>query len=110
MVAGDPTSFDARIEALTEALEASPDVHARGCAKELLHLVLEFHGSGLKRIIDILRDAPRLVSERVMADPVIASLLALHNLLPEQASRTPVIQIPRPPADPAERTLHAPDS
>lgn len=110
MVAGDPTSFDARIEALTEALEASPDVHARECAKELVHLVLEFHGSGLKRVVEILRDAPHLVSERVAADPVIASLLALHDLLPDQPTRTPLIQITRTPAEPAERTLHTPDS
>lgn len=110
MVAGDTTSFDARIEALTAALEASPDVHARECAKELVQLVLEFHGSGLKRLVEILGGAPRLVSDRVAADPVIASLLALHDLLPEQPPPAPLIQIKHAPAEAPEPTVHTPDS
>jgi hypothetical protein len=110
MVVTDPSSFDARVEALTAALEASTDAHARDCAKELVHLVLEFHGSGLKRILDVLGDAPRLVAERATADPVVASLLALHGLLPEEQPQTRLIQITRSPAEAHERMLHAPDS
>ena len=81
----DPAVFDARIEALTRALDASSDVDARGSARELVRLVLHFHGVGLRRLLDILADAPGIVRQRTASDPVIAALLALHDIQPPEA-------------------------
>ena len=78
----DPANFDSRIEALTRALEASPDVDARRSASELVGLVLQFHRIGLERVIDVLSDAPISVRQRATSDPVVAALLALHELEP----------------------------
>lgn len=102
----DPSAFNARIEALTQALDASPDVDTRTCARELVRLVLDFHGAGLQRILEIIADPPLGLTKRLGADPVVASLLALHQLGPAEAltreanlqgdaGRGPLIQISR---------------
>jgi hypothetical protein len=82
----DPADFDARIEALTHALEASSDAHARTAARELVSLVLQFHAVGLRRLLDILAGAPISARQRAGSDPVIAAMLALHELQPPEAS------------------------
>lgn len=83
--ADDSAAFDDRIEALTRALEASSDVAARASARELVDLVLQFHGEALRRLLAILTDAPFGVRQRVAADPLIVALLALHELEPPES-------------------------
>jgi hypothetical protein len=75
----DPAAFNARVEALTHELETSADVAAREHAKDLVALVLDFHRAGLERILEALGE-DRQASERLVADPVVGSLLALHDL------------------------------
>jgi hypothetical protein len=78
----DPAVFDARVEALTRALEASSDVNARKSASELVGLVLQFHRIGLARLLHVLSGASITLRQRATSDPVVAALLALHELEP----------------------------
>src|SRR2546423_3365085 len=111
----DPASFDARIEALTRELDASSDPDARRSAGELVRLILEFHGVGLRRVLQIVAGAPASLQRRLVADPVIASLMALHELEPiiesadanrERMPRAPAaIQISRRSDAPAAQPI-----
>jgi len=92
----DPAVFNAEIEALTGALESAADVETRNLAKELVRRVLEFHRAGLSKLIAIVDTDPSK-KEILANDPIVASLLALHDLSP--AVRAPLIQITRPPSD-----------
>jgi hypothetical protein len=80
MIPEDPTMFDQRVEELTRVVDASSDLEVRAAAKELVSLVLQFHRAGLRRILDILDDAPDTVHQRLAGDPIITALLALHEL------------------------------
>jgi hypothetical protein len=75
----DSADFNNRIEALTQALELSADVDARRSARELARLILEFHASGLTRILDVIGPDEQL-NQKLASDPVIAALLELHDL------------------------------
>jgi hypothetical protein len=81
MVEIDPDTFNADIEALTAALEDTADASAQRCARELLSLVLRFHGLGIRRMID-LTGVPRDtdLQRRLEDDPAVAALLALHEI------------------------------
>jgi hypothetical protein len=87
----DPSAFNARVEALTQALDRSADVEARMRARELVRLVLDFHREALERILQIIGLEQQTVRQRLGVDPIVASLLALHELSP-----APFIQIGRP--------------
>jgi hypothetical protein len=117
----DPAAFNARIEALTEALDASPDVDSRACARELVRLVLDFHGAGLQRLLEIVGDEGREAEGlrgRLGADPVVAGLLALHGLVPAETAsresvqhidttRAPLLQISRHSAPESNSSIRA---
>jgi hypothetical protein len=96
----DSAVFDDRVEALTRALEASSDRAARASARELVDVVLQFHGNALRRLLTILTEAPLGVRQRVAADPLIAALLALHELQPPDSGSS-LLQITRKPEAPA---------
>ncbi len=99
MSALDPERFNAEIEALTEALERTQDVDAQRSARELVSLVLQFHRSGIRRIVDIV-GAHKGIDwrQRFEADPNVAGLLALHEI---SLAETGV----DPPAVPATRLI-----
>jgi hypothetical protein len=103
----DASAFNARVETLTRALDTSADVETRTHARELLRLVLEFHGAALARILQIIGNGQQNLRQRLGSDPMVASLLALHELSPSVAiqgdatpspatARTPLIQLGRP--------------
>jgi Fe-S cluster biogenesis protein NfuA len=76
-----------RIEALLAELRTIPDPRARATAEELVRLLLELYGGGLERMMEIVDDSP-LGGElfgRFAADDLVASLLLLHGLHPEDA-------------------------
>jgi uncharacterized protein DUF5947 len=106
MLTDDASRFNAEIEALTAAVDASSDAETRDCAKELVARVLEFHAAALKRMLEIVRTLPvGDFGERLVADPLVASLFALHDLAP--VDRTPLLQIARRPArDDPDQTGH----
>jgi hypothetical protein len=104
----DAATFDDRIEALTAALESSTDAHTRGMVKELLTLVLDLHKRGLRQFVAAV-DRNDAAKRQLLENPVVRSLLALHDL--EFSPVLPLIQISRRPAvsadtDPADAPAH----
>jgi Fe-S cluster biogenesis protein NfuA/nitrite reductase/ring-hydroxylating ferredoxin subunit len=74
-----------RIEVLLEAASAGGRV-ARERAEELVRLVVDLYGAGLERLLEIVHDAGRLdddLLDRLVADDLVASLLAVHGLHPD---------------------------
>jgi Fe-S cluster biogenesis protein NfuA/nitrite reductase/ring-hydroxylating ferredoxin subunit len=73
-----------RIEALLEAASGGGRV-ARERAEELVRLVVDLYGAGLERLLEIAHEAGRLddvLLDRLAADDLVASLLAVHGLHP----------------------------
>lgn len=75
-----------RIEALLEELQASGDSRIAQQGRELVRLLMELYGSGLGRILEIVAEEAAdagPVFDRFAADSLVASLLVLHGLHPE---------------------------
>jgi Fe-S cluster biogenesis protein NfuA len=84
----DAQAAGERVEALLAQLrtEAGPQVAA--AAEELVSGLVELYGAGLARITAILGDdeaGPRLL-DKLVADPLVESLLVLHDLHPLDTS------------------------
>jgi Fe-S cluster biogenesis protein NfuA len=80
-----PVAGMQRVEGLVRKIENLPDPEARAVAVELLQSLLEFHGAGLERLLEIVSEegeAGRRVFERVARDELAGSLLLLHGLHP----------------------------
>jgi Fe-S cluster biogenesis protein NfuA/nitrite reductase/ring-hydroxylating ferredoxin subunit len=74
-----------RIELLLEAASTGGRV-ARERAEELVRLVVDLYGAGLERLLEIVHEAGRLddaLLDRLAADDLVASLLAVHGLHPD---------------------------
>ena len=75
----------ARVQELTEALEALPEGHAKDVAEDLIGAIMELYGDGLQRVVGALREAGAAgqeIHERLVEDGVVASLLLIHDLYP----------------------------
>jgi Fe-S cluster biogenesis protein NfuA len=75
-----------RIGALVEELETIADPAARSSARQLMQLVMEFHGAAIDRILEVLANGgePGMgFIEQLGRDPMISSLLVLYGLHPE---------------------------
>jgi Fe-S cluster biogenesis protein NfuA/nitrite reductase/ring-hydroxylating ferredoxin subunit len=72
----------ARIEQLLAELRSAalPDVADR--AEELVALLVALYGAGLQRIVDLLGDEPGVL-RRLAGDDLVAGLLVLHDLHPD---------------------------
>jgi Fe-S cluster biogenesis protein NfuA/nitrite reductase/ring-hydroxylating ferredoxin subunit len=73
-----------RIESLLEAASTGGKV-ARERAEELVRLVVDLYGAGLERLLEIVHESGRLdddLLDRLAADDLVASLLAVHGLHP----------------------------
>jgi len=96
-MASEPISSDQQMRAVTELIEkllgdfaALPDPAVRDKAQELVRAVMRLYGGGLARILQILeledlqagRPAGRTVAA-LRADDLVASLLVLHDLHPD---------------------------
>jgi hypothetical protein len=74
-----------RIEALLDGL-AETDPDSRQKAEELIQALMQLYGAGLGRVVEILRSANAAeLIESMAADKLLASLLLLHGLHPEDA-------------------------
>jgi hypothetical protein len=76
----------ARIEGLVEKLEHSGDPASRSSARELIQCVMELHGAGLERILEIVadrRDAGIGLIDSMGRDELVGSLLVLYGLHPD---------------------------
>jgi Fe-S cluster biogenesis protein NfuA/nitrite reductase/ring-hydroxylating ferredoxin subunit len=68
-----------RIHALTAELERLGDPHARRVAEDFGAAVLEMHGEAIERILGALDEGAR---RRLAGDPLVGSLLLIHDLHP----------------------------
>ncbi|WP_333740090.1 hypothetical protein [Streptomyces sp. IBSBF 2806] len=71
-----------RVEEVLDRLAGS-DLAAAAAAEELVRSLMDFYGSGLARVLDLLSDAPGDVLADLLGDELVASLLVLHDLHPE---------------------------
>jgi Fe-S cluster biogenesis protein NfuA/nitrite reductase/ring-hydroxylating ferredoxin subunit len=74
-----------RVQRLSERVERLEDPEARGAAQELVAAILEMHGVGLATIGGVLDEAGaagEAAKAKLVADPVVASLLLIHDLYP----------------------------
>jgi hypothetical protein len=74
------------IEELVSKINEIGDARVREDVHALIAAILDLHGSGLDRMLDIVHDsgdAGRAAIRRFAADNLIASLLVLHNLHPD---------------------------
>ncbi|MGR4878445.1 hypothetical protein ACIPUC_03285 [Streptomyces sp. LARHCF249] len=69
-----------RVEEALDRLAATGDRDACAAAEELVRALMDFYGAGLGRLVGRLGDAPL---RPLLDDELVASLLALHDLHPE---------------------------
>jgi hypothetical protein len=73
------------VESLIRQIEAAGDPNIRMAAREMVQLVMELHGAGLERILEILRangQAGQSVLDTLGRDDLVSSLLVLYGLHP----------------------------
>ena len=97
MSAPDAVAVGAEIEVLIASLREASEPTAAANAQRLVQLVMSFYGAGLSRMLDIVRAEPGgavALVDRLASDPLVASLLALHDLQP-RSTDAGLIQITR---------------
>lgn len=74
-----------RIEELVNKLEAAGDPELHTAALELLQSVMDLHGAALQRVMEIISHGNEgdHLTQQLLADDMVASLLLLHGLHPE---------------------------
>jgi Fe-S cluster biogenesis protein NfuA len=75
-----------RIGALVQEIEAIADPAVRASTTQLVQLIMEFHGTGLDRALEMLANAggPGMeMIEQLGRDPMVSSLLVLYGLHPD---------------------------
>ncbi len=82
MKADDPTNAVQRIDALLDELADIGDPAVRERVEDVVRLLLELYGAGLARIVESVGEGDGPVVDRLVADPLVASLLVLHGLHP----------------------------
>ncbi len=74
-----------RIGGLVQEIESIADPSVRASTKQLVQLLMEFHGAGLDRALEIVANTGegglRLIDE-LGRDPLVSSLLVLYGLHP----------------------------
>ncbi len=74
-----------RIEGLVRKIESLSDPEARESALELMQSLMDFHGAGLDRLMEIVAeagDAGYSIFDNFARDELVGSLLLLYNLHP----------------------------
>lgn len=75
-----------RIAALVREIEEIADPAVRSSTTQLVQLVMEFHGTGLDRALEILArqgDTGMEMIQQLGRDPIVSSLLVLYGLHPD---------------------------
>lgn len=81
----DPVAIGAEIEGLIREIRAGADAQVGAQAQELVRLLLALYGEGLAAMLDIVRTergGSNAILERFASDPLVASLLVLHDVHP----------------------------
>jgi Fe-S cluster biogenesis protein NfuA/nitrite reductase/ring-hydroxylating ferredoxin subunit len=74
-----------QVEGLIRRIENLPDPAARATALDLVQALMEFHGAGLERLMEIVAEAGEpgyAVFDNFAADDLVGSLLLLYGLHP----------------------------
>jgi Fe-S cluster biogenesis protein NfuA len=89
MAAGDDAqAAGGRVEALLAELRSQAGPQVAATAEELVSCLVELYGAGLARITEILGEdeaGPKLL-DKLVADPLVESLLLVHDLHPLDTS------------------------
>ncbi|MFE6821790.1 hypothetical protein [Streptomyces sp. NPDC057690] len=72
-----------RVEEVLDRLAASGDPAAAEAAEELVRSLMDFYGAGLARVLHLLSTAPGDPVAGLLGDELVAGLLVLHDLHPE---------------------------
>jgi Fe-S cluster biogenesis protein NfuA len=70
------------IERLLGEIEAAADPNLRTATQELVQLVMDLHGAGLERMLELIRSSDEGMIEKLGRDELVASLLILYGLHP----------------------------
>jgi hypothetical protein len=76
-----------RIETLIQEVEALPDARVQAVTRELVQVLLDVHGAGLARILEAVSrtgEAGRPLLDALAGDELVAGLLLLHGLDPQE--------------------------
>lgn len=86
----DEKDFQQRIQkigSLVHDLESIADPASRAAAKELVQLLMDLHGTGLERILEVVFQSgdsgPQIIDD-LGQDPLVSSLLILYGLHPDE--------------------------
>ena len=74
-----------KIETLVRKVEGLPDAEARASALQLFQLVMDLHGAGVERMMNIVFEAGepgRAIIDNLGSDDLVGSLLLLYGLHP----------------------------
>jgi Fe-S cluster biogenesis protein NfuA len=74
-----------QIERLIAKLDEAGDLGLRSCAKDLVGLIMDLHGTGLERMMSMISqtgEAGQRLTERFDRDDLVRSLLLLYGLHP----------------------------
>jgi Fe-S cluster biogenesis protein NfuA len=82
----DAEAAGERIEALLAALRSQAGPQAAATAEELVSCLVELYGAGLARITEIIGESESGLMARLVADPLVESLLLVHDLHPLEVS------------------------
>lgn len=93
-----------QIEGLIQKIENLPDAEARASALALVQALMEFHGAGIERMMEIIADSGEggfAVFDSFAQDDLVGSLLLLYGLhpLPLEARVTQALDKVRPYLD-----------
>jgi hypothetical protein len=79
-----------RIEELVRQVEQIPDHESRECAQKAMEAILELHGAGLERMMELVleggtsgEEPAKAMLRRFTNDSLVSSLLILHDLHPD---------------------------
>jgi Fe-S cluster biogenesis protein NfuA len=75
-----------RIGTLVQEIESIADPSVRASVRELVQLLMEFHGAGLDRALEVVAntgDSGLRVIDELGRDPLVSSLLVLYGLHPD---------------------------
>ena len=75
-----------RVEVLLAELRAQAGEQAAATAEELVSCLVELYGAGLARITEIAGESEPGLMDKLVADPLVESLLLVHDLHPLDTS------------------------
>ena len=82
----DAQAAGERVETLIAELRSQAGPQAAATAEELVSCLVEMYGTGLATIIEVVsEDRPELM-DKLVADPLVESLLLVHDLHPLEVS------------------------